>query len=115
MSEFERFTRLVKSIIPRFSDSEYQSYALADAKMMINELGLSMSPATLAYLISKDDILDDFLDGVYALEKKAGGKVITDSATIMTDYDPKVYEKEDKVVFTAKIEGEEYLFAEYDI
>lgn len=113
--EFLRLKRVVKSIIPRFPKGRERQYNLGDARNMINELGMQMSPATLEALVSNDMILDDFLSSVYHLEYEIRRKVVTSFATIDADYNPRVYEEDNVVGFSVTHRGEELVFAEYDL
>ncbi|MEL6624890.1 MAG: hypothetical protein AAFQ83_05975 [Bacteroidota bacterium] len=115
--DFKRLKRLIKSVIPRFTTTSAGSrYRLEDAKVMINDLGLQMSPETLAKMLSRDDILDDFLMSIHELERDLKQKVITDFYTIDPLLAPKVYDLGKEVGFTIiSRKGEEIVFAEYTL
>lgn len=115
MSEFKRLKRLAKSLIPRFPRDEDRQYSLDDARNMINDLGLSLSPEALGYVIHDDKILDDFVNGIHNLENKLRRKVVNEQALINPDLDPKAYEEDQTVGFTVTYKGEEIVFAEYDL
>ncbi|MDP5169126.1 MAG: hypothetical protein NWR72_02685 [Bacteroidia bacterium] len=114
MSELSRIERLAKSLIPRFPRSSNRHYKLEDARNMINEFGLDLTPGALAFLVNNDIHLDDFLMGVYHLENKIGKKVTSDFATIDEAFSPKVYEEDGTIAFTATWKGKEQVFVEYE-
>jgi hypothetical protein len=115
MSEFKRLERLVKSLIPRIPRAENRQYQLSDARHMINDLGLQMPPEVMAYLLSRDAILDDFIMSIYALERELGRKVVTDFGVIDEALDPKVYVEDGEVGFSVTRKGRELIFAEYSL
>ncbi len=115
MSELDRFKRLAKSLIPRFPKGNERNYSLEDAQMMLNDLGMQMSPAVLAYLIDSDEILDDFVNSIYHLETKLKKRIITDDTRIDPELDPKVYVVDGTVAFTIVRRGGELIFAEYEL
>jgi len=115
MSEYKRLKRVLKSLIPSFPRDEDRQYSLADARNMINDVGLQMSAEVLDKLVSKDKILDDFLSNIYYLESDIGRKVVTDYATIDMKYNPRVYVEGDLVGFSVTHKGEEIVFAEYEL
>jgi hypothetical protein len=113
MSEFKRLERLVRSLIPRFPRDPKRQYALADARHMINELGLQMPPEVLSFLVSDDAILDDFIHSIYDLEARLGRKVIDAHGAIDAALDPQVYVEGGEVGFSITHRGKEMVFAEY--
>lgn len=114
MSEFKRLTRLIKAAIPRFPRSADRQYKLSDARNMITDLGMQMSPEALEYMTSDDNRLDDFLMNIYHLEADIRKKAITEFATIDIELLPKVYEEEGKLGFSVTHKKKEIVFAEYD-
>jgi hypothetical protein len=115
MSEFKRLERLVKALIPRLPRAENRQYQLADARHMINDLGMHIPPEVLAYLLAQDAILDDFLMSIYALEKELRRKVVTEFATIDEALEPKVYVEEALIGFSVTHKARELVFAEYQL
>ena len=115
MSELDRFKRLAKSLIPRFPKGEERQYHLEDARMMINDLGLSLSPEVLNYLVTTDTVLDDFINSIYNVEQKLRKRIVTDFATIDTEWNPKAYMEDGTVAFTIKTRKHEVIFAEYEL
>ncbi|MEZ4772255.1 MAG: hypothetical protein R3D00_03665 [Bacteroidia bacterium] len=115
MSDFKRLTRLSKSIIPRFERGRSRHYNHGDARMMINDLGMQMSPEVLQKLVSNAEVLEDFLNSIYQLEQKINKEVVTEYATIDTEYEPKVYVEERSVGFSITYKGKEVVFAEYEL
>ncbi len=115
MSDLRRLERIAKSLIPRIPRGSKQQYTLDDARNMINEFGIDLSPEALAFLTQDDIHLDSFLMGVYHLENKIGKRVVTDQATIVEDLSPKVYEEEGTIAFTVLWRGKERVFAEFEM
>jgi hypothetical protein len=117
LDEYKRLKRMFKSLIPRFPRDEDRQYTLSDARNMINDLGIQMSPEALERLVSSDLILDDFINNIYFLEEDIGRKVITEFATIDMKYNPRVYEDqaENLIGFSVTYRGEEIVFAEYPL
>jgi len=115
MSELHRLQRIIKSVIPHTPRSADRRYDFGDARMMINDLGMELSPKTLAHLVNSDTVLDDFIHSVYELEHKLGRKSTTDLSIFDPELQPKVYEEGKRVLFTIVIKGEEWIFAEYEI
>lgn len=113
MSEFKRLERIVRSLIPRFPSNAKRNYSLADARHMINELGIQMPPNVLEYLVSDDAILDDFLSGIYDLETRLKRKVTDEYQSIDQGLDPKVYIEDGEVGFSITHKARELVFAEY--
>lgn len=118
MSDFLRLKRLAKSLLLNLGKKRAQYYNFEDAKMMINDLGLSIPPDLLAKLVDSNVILDDFLTCIYQLEDAIGkNDVITEDMTIHPKYEPKVYVEGQRIAFTAKygfLQKEETVFAEYN-
>jgi hypothetical protein len=116
MSDFKRFKRAVKSMLPRIGKKRDRYYDYGDARLMINDLGLQMSADVLAYLVSRTDVLEDFIQGVYFFEDDIRKKdVVIDPTVINSKYEPKVYVEDGKVEFTASYGGDEIIFAEYQL
>ena len=115
--DFKRLKRLVKSVIPRFRGSDAGStLKLEDARLILTNLGLQMSPQTLDKLISNDETLDDFLMSIHELERDLQMKVLTSDYDIDPILSPKVYDLGTAVGFTVlNRQGEEMVFAEYTL
>lgn len=115
MSEFKRLKRLVKSIIPRFPDGDARQYTLGDARLMINDLAMDISPEALEALVENEQVLDDFIGSVYELEHEVRRRVVNDLGTIDEKYQPRAYEEDGTVGFSVIYRGEELIFAEYKL
>ncbi|MDX2250581.1 MAG: hypothetical protein SF052_27615 [Bacteroidia bacterium] len=115
MSDFKRLARLTKSIVPRFERGRSRYLNHDDARMMINDLGMQMSPEVLKKLIFNAEILEDFINSVYQLEQKINKEVVTEYATIDIEYNPKVYVEGHTVGFSITYKDKEVVFAEYDL
>ena len=68
MSELYRIKRIVKSLIPRTPRNPDRRYSYDDARLIINDLAMSLSPEMLAYLVDSDEVLEDFVLSLYELE-----------------------------------------------
>ena len=115
MSELYRLKRIVKSLIPRTPRQAERRYSYGDARLMINDLALDLSPETLEYLVETDTVLEDFVLSVYELEYMLGRKATTEISVFDPGLSPKAYDESPRVVFTVQYEGQEWVFAEYQI
>ncbi len=115
MSDLQRLKRIVKSLIPRIPRKSELRYDYGDARLMINDLALDLSPQTLSYLVNNDMVLEDFINSIYDLEHQLRRQVTTRMNTIDPELLPKVYEESNSVTFTVKFDGDEWIFAEYTI
>jgi hypothetical protein len=118
MSDYRRFRRLAKSIMPDFSRSRRdigQYYDNDDARMMINELAMEIPPKVLKALLRSDKAMDDFINGVYLAEDDIGKRIVTDRAIISSQYAPQVHIEDGVLMFTVRHKGEEIIFAEYKL
>lgn len=115
MSEYKRFKRLIKSVIPRFPDGNQRSYTLDDVKSVINDLGMEIPAKVLKAIMSNDMLLDDFLNNLYHLEADIRKRVVNDFSVIDPKFEPKVYNEDGMLGFTIQHKGEEIVFAEYRI
>ena len=113
MSNLKRLYRVFKSWTGKVSRDVY--YEFDDARMILTDLGIQMSPETFAYLNSKDELLDSFLHQIYATEDHTGRFLIENHTAIDPIYEPKVYELDGKATFTIQVKGKEIIFAEFDL
>ncbi|MEM6764274.1 MAG: hypothetical protein AAF824_06995 [Bacteroidota bacterium] len=115
MSNLDRLERIIKSRLPRFPKTIDYTYSIKDARNMINDLGLSLSPEALAYLTETETVLDDFLEGIYHVENKFRKRVASERAILKEEFSPQVYEEDSKATFTLTYRDKEYIFAEYEL
>lgn len=87
-------------------------YTQDNAFMMLTELGLQMSPQTLAYLSGSDEMLEEFLEALHTTEKEIKQEIVIEGRMINPEYDPKVYEVDGEAIFTIKVDGVEMIMAE---
>ena len=113
MSELYRIKRIVKSLIPRTPRNPERRYSYSDARLIINDLGMSLSPETLAYLVDSDEVLEDFVLSMYEMEYTLNRKATNEITVIDPELKPKAYEEDQRVVFTVFYDNEEWVFAEY--
>lgn len=117
MSEFNRIKRIVGSWVGnvrRGKKRRLAQYQDDDALLILNDLGLQMSPEALEYLAGNSTLREDFLIQVYAAEDDLGLDLIKDNVMIDPALDPKVYELEGKIGFTISWKKEEYMIAEFE-
>ncbi|GAB4416943.1 MAG: hypothetical protein OHK0039_26720 [Bacteroidia bacterium] len=111
--DFKRLQRMARSLVPRFPRNRDRYYSHADARNIINDLGMSIPPAVLADLVGDDEVLDDFINSLYELEQTLGKQVVTPYATLDEAWTPRVYVADGLVAFTITRKGKEMIFAEY--
>jgi hypothetical protein len=117
MSELFRLKRIVSSWIGGVRHRKKRrisSYEHDDARMILNDLGLQMTPEALAFVADDRFRREDFLMQLYAAEEELGIDLIKDNIMLDPALSPTVYEREGKLAFTAAIRGEEYIVAEFD-
>ncbi|MEM7658620.1 MAG: hypothetical protein AAF399_21020 [Bacteroidota bacterium] len=115
MSEFKRLKRAAKSYLPRFDWRKEDPYTHEDARHMINDLGMQMSAEVLDLLVEKDDVLDDFLQGIASLEGEIKGPVLTEFGFIDAELEPSVLVEGQRVSFFIRHKKEALIFAEYTL
>jgi hypothetical protein len=120
MSEFSRLNRLVKALVPNFSKSRERYYSFDEARMMIADLGMAIPPEMLAKLLDTDALLDEFINSLYQLEDEIGkGSIVTESSTIMADYQPSVHVEDNKIAFSVTykklFQTHQTVFVEYSL
>lgn len=116
MSELQRLKRVFDSWLGQVRKTKKRrlsSYDQDDPRMIITELGLQMSPDALVYMTDDSVRREDFLHQVYAAEDELDIDLIRDNREIDPALDPKVYEEEGYIVFTAMVDGEEFVIAEF--
>lgn len=111
MSTFNRLERIVKSWVGKARRNVY--YDFDDARAILNELGLQMSPEALAHMTSSDLIMQEFLDCVYAAEDVIGRDLIQHNKEINPLYEPKVYEEDGWIIFTITRRTKELVYGEF--
>jgi hypothetical protein len=115
MSDFKRLQRIAKSMIPRFSFKPQSEYSMEDAHDMINDLGIQIPPKVLKLLLSKDEILDDFVEGVVALRREIKRDVLDEFGLIDAELEPQVLIDGQTVTFCIQHKKEFLIFAEYTL
>ena len=118
MSDLNRLKRLVKSVLPDFrfkrrDISDY--YHPEDARVMINELALSIPPKVLKALLNSTVALDEFITGVYLAEDDIGERIINERKEIDPIYKPQAHLEDNRIAFTITHRGEEIIFAEFKL
>ena len=117
MSTRTRILRFIKSLRPSFGESSvnHQVYQWEDAKSVINDLGMNMDERQLAYLLSKNTILDDLVSRIAQMEKKFGEQLITREKVIDPRFDPRAEMVDEYMRITILLKGRERVLAEYEI
>ena len=115
MSEYKRFKRIIKSVIPRFPQGGERNYSHDDAKMIINDLGLAIPPKVLAKMLESNTLLEDFINHLYHLEADIRKRVVNEFSVIDPKFEPKVHNEDGMLGFTVRHKGEEIVFVEYRI
>ena len=87
-------------------------YTQDDAFLILTDLGLQMSPETLAYLTSTAEMLEEFMEALHWTEKEIVRHIVEDGNRISPEYDPKVYEVDGEAIFTIKHKEVEMIMAE---
>ena len=87
-------------------------YTQDDAFLILTEMGLQMSPATLSYLTGSAEMLEEFLEALHLTEKEIKAQIVVDGRMIDPEFDPKVYEVDGEAIFTLKYKGVEMIMAE---
>ncbi|MEM6261286.1 MAG: hypothetical protein AAGI38_02180 [Bacteroidota bacterium] len=116
MSEYYRFKRLIRSMMPDFSRRKASNwYSSADVRMVINDLAFDIPPKVLKAMTTNDRLLDDFTNKLYLLEEELERKVVTDFAVLDPNLEPKVFVEGNRLGFTVMYRGKRLMFAEYTI
>lgn len=118
MSNLHRLKRLAKSVLPDFTFkrrdiSDY--YHPEDARVMINELALSIPPKVLKALLNSSVALDEFITGIYLAEDDIGERLINERKEIDAVYSPQAHLEDNRIAFTITHKAEEIIFAEYKL
>jgi hypothetical protein len=118
MSDLHRLKRLVKTVLPDFSFkrrdiSDY--YHPEDARVMINEMALSIPPKVLEALLNSTVALDEFITGVYLAEDDIGERIVNERKEIDPIYEPQAHVENNRIAFTIKHGREEIIFAEFKL
>lgn len=119
MSTRTRIFRFFKSLRPTFGESNLDPvvYQWEDAKAAINELGMEMEmePDHLAYLLSKNTILDDFVGRLTQMEDKFGEKLLTREKVIDPRFMPEAEMVDEYLRITIYLSGRRRVLAEYEM
>lgn len=112
MSNFIRLLRVAKAWTGKLRRTVY--YDTADARMILNELGMQMSPAALEYMTSSDLIMEEFLQCIYEAEEVLGKSLISEGGMqISPVWKTRVLEADGILVFTLMDGKKEKIFAEF--
>ncbi|MEM0997267.1 MAG: hypothetical protein AAGN35_09320 [Bacteroidota bacterium] len=116
MSELKRLKRVFDSWLGQVRKRKRRrlsTFDQDDPRMIITELGLFMSPDALVYMTDSSTRREDFLMQIYAAEDELDVDLVKDNREIDPRWSPRVYEEDQQIVFTATVDGEEYVIAEF--
>ena len=116
MSELSRLKRVFDSWLGQMRKTKRRRlsvYDQDDPRMIINELGMVMSPDALVYMTENSTRREDFLMQIYAAEDELDVDLVQENREIDPRWYPNVYEEENKIIFTATVDGDEYVIAEF--
>lgn len=116
MSELKRLKRVFDSWLGQARKRKKRrlgTYDQDDARMIITELAMQMSPEATVYMTDDSTRREDFLMQIYAAEDELDVDLILDNHQIDPRWDPKVYEEDGKIVFAATVGKDEYVIAEF--
>ena len=117
MAELDRLKRIVNSWLGQVRKQKSRRVAVYeddDALMIITDLGLKMTPGALTWMTDNTTRMTDFLIQVYAAEEELDVDLIIDNNMIDPRLNPNVYEEENMIIFTADLDGDEYVIAEFN-
>ena len=111
MSIKARLHRIARSWQGRLSGKDLH-YTQDDAFLILTNLGLQMSPETLAYLTGSAEQLEEFMEALHLTEKEIGQEIVEEGNQITAEFDPKVYEVDGEAIFTIRYKEAETIIAE---
>lgn len=115
MSEIDRLKRIARSWWGGIRKKQRPaSYERDDARMIINDLGLQMSPEALTSIADNSFRREDMLVQIYNAEEDLGIDIIQDNVQIDSQWEPKVYEEEGKIAVTIVVKKEEIVIVEFE-
>ena len=93
MSNIDRLKRVVKSWYAGLRKKRRSAvYEQDDPRMIINDLGLQMSPEGLAFIADSSFHREDMLMQIYAAEEELDRDLVVDNTHLDPVYSPKVYD-----------------------
>lgn len=115
MSEFYRIKRIVNSWLgSRHKRRRSATYEQDDPRMILNDLGLQMSPEALAFVADSSFRREDMLMQIYAAEEELDVDLVLDNVQIDPIWDPKVYVGDQKFAVTVVVRKQEVVVIEFD-
>lgn len=114
MANIDRLKRVVMSWVGGLRKRRRNAvYEQDDPRMIINDLGLQLSPEGLAFIADSSFHREDMLMQIYAAEEELDRDLVVDNNRLDPAYSPKVYEKDDRIVVTMVVKGEEVVIFEF--
>ena len=114
MSEIDRLKRIVRSWWGgRHKSRRSAAYEQDDPRMIINDLGLQLSPEGLASIADSSFRREDMLVQIYNAEEELGIDLIEDNVRIDPRWEPRVYELDGHIAITATVKDEEVVVIEF--
>ena len=115
MSDLYRIKRIARSWWGGVRKKQRPAtYEQDDPRMIINDLGLQMSPEALEGIADNSFRREDMLVQLYNAEEELGIDLIKDNTAIDPKWNPKVYEQDDRVAITIVVKKEEVVIVEFD-
>ncbi len=114
MANIDRLKRVVESWVGGLRKRRRTAvYEHDDPRMIINDLGLQMSPEALSFIADSRYHREDMLMQIYAAEEELDRDLVVDNNRLDPVYSPKVYEDEDKITITMVVNGKESIIVEF--
>jgi|GEM_PF-1486094 len=114
MSNIDRLRRVVNSWVgSRRKQRRPAVYEQDDPRMIINDLGLQLSPEALSLIADNNFYREDLLVQIYAAEEELDCDLVVDNIQLDPQYSPKVYEDEKVIAVSILIDGEEVVIIEF--
>lgn len=114
MSELRKLKRLVNSWMGSMRKARREAeYKEDDPRMIINELGLQLSPEGLKFIADDSFRREDMLMQIYAAEEELDVDLV--KANVMLDpiWEPKVYEEKNRIAITVVVDRDEVIIIEF--
>jgi hypothetical protein len=112
MSNFKRLERVVRSYTGILRKRRKYYYSADNARAILTELGLKMSPKTFSYLTDSTVILEEFVSQLHETEEHLGYGIVKDMNEIHPGLEPDVIEDNGHAVFTIQHKGRSIIIAE---
>ncbi len=114
MANIDRLKRVVGSWVGSFRKRRRPGvYEQDDPRMIINNLGLQLSPEALSFIVDSQFHREDMLMQIYAAEEELDCDLVVDNTRLDPARSPKVYEEKDQIAITVTVKGEEIVVVHF--